>query len=138
MPITFYFRPEHNLVILVHVGTIPNDEFLAFYRSLIESSQYNLSMNLLIDLRQTDSAPRSREVLRQLAEYVNGKLTDVTAIPKAAVVAPNAVSFGMARMYEAFAYLVSWDFKVFHTMNTALAWLSLPEDLMDGLEQDAQ
>jgi len=39
MPIEFRLRPELNLGILVHVGTITDDKFLALYNSHFESSQ---------------------------------------------------------------------------------------------------
>ena len=138
MPITFRIRPEYNLVIIVHVGTIPDDRFLAFYKSLFESDQYDLSMNLLVDLRQADSASRSSKVLLQFAEFVRTKFSDITARPKVAVVAPDDISFGLASMYEIFAVFVSWDFVVFRAMDAALAWLGLPEDLINGPDQDAQ
>ena len=135
MPITFQVRPEHNLVILVHIGTITDDEFLAFYRSLYENDRITPSMNLLVDLRQADSTTRSSDVLRKFAGFIETKLTGIPERPKVAVVAPEDLSFGLARMYEAFADSVPWDFEVFREMNAALAWLDLPENLMNGPEK---
>jgi len=130
MPIELHIRPEHHLVILVHVGATPDDEFLAFYRSLYESDTFDSSMNQLVDLRQADSQSRSPEVLRQFAGFIKSTLEDDGVYPKIAVVAPRDLSFGLARMYQAFAASVPWDFAVFRAMDAALAWLGLPEDLM--------
>jgi hypothetical protein len=58
--------------------------------------------------------------------------------PKVAVVAPEDVSYGLARMYEGFTNDVPWEFVVFRAAAAALAWLGLPENLMDDLHQDAQ
>ena len=115
----------------MHVGTITDDEFLAFYKSLFESGQLDPSMNLLVDLRPSESSPRSEEILQQFAGFVRTKYTGVTTRPKIAVVAPEDLSFGLARMYEAFSHSVPWDFEVFRAMDAALDWLALPGYLMD-------
>jgi hypothetical protein len=131
-------RPEHNLAILVHVGRIPDEEFLAFYKALYERGTLHPSMNLLVDLREADSRPRSSGVLRHLAEFMQVTYTDTTTRPKVAVVAPKDLSFGLAKMYGAFADSVPWEFVAFRAMDAALAWLGLPEDFLNRHGQDAQ
>ena len=137
MAIECRVRPEHNLAVLVHVGRIPDEEFLAFYKSLYESDALHPSMNLLVDLREADSAPRSSGVLRQLAEFMQTTYTDTTTRPKVAVVAPKDLSFGLANMYGVFAEAVPWEFVAFRAMDAALAWLGLPEDFLDRHSEDA-
>jgi hypothetical protein len=131
MTIEFDARPENNLLILVHAGTTTDEEFQAFYRSLFESGSIDPSMNLLVDLREADSSPRSPEVLNQFAEFVEQTFSKSSTIPKVAVVAPKDLSFGLARMYQVFANSVPWNFVVFRAMDAALAWLRVPEDLMN-------
>jgi hypothetical protein len=138
MAIELLARPEHNLAVLVHVGRIPDDEFLAFYKSLYEGDALHPSTNLLVDLRQADSRPRSSMVLRHLAEFMQATYTDVTTRPKVAVVAPKDLSFGLAKMYGAFADSVPWDFVAFRAMDAALAWLGLPEDFLNRHSQAAR
>ena len=41
-------------------------------------------------------------------------------------------------MYQVYADEVPWDFVVFRAVDAALAWLGLPEDLMDDLDNDTQ
>ena len=137
MPIQLHIKPEHNLVILVHVGTIPDDEFFEFYKDLFTKSQYDLSMNLLVDLRQTDSTPRSSEMLSQFAKFLQSRLANMTAHPKAAVIAPGDISFGLARMFGFFSDSGQWDFEVFREVDDAFAWLHLPTDLMDDTETES-
>jgi hypothetical protein len=127
--IEFRAEPEHNLAILVHVGTIPDDEFLAFYKSLYESDSVDTSMNLLVDLREADSGPRSSDVLRKLAEFMRVTLANAAVHPKVVVVAPKDLSYGLARMCDAFSDAVPWEFVIFRAMDAALAWLGVPEDL---------
>jgi len=131
-------KPEHSLAIMVHRGTTPDDEFLAFYKSLYKTDSVDTSTNLFVDLRNADSRQRSTEVLHQCAEFIQVALADATPPPKVAVVAPKDLSFGLARMYEAFADSVPWDFVVFRDVDAALAWLGLPGDLMDRYDKDIQ
>jgi hypothetical protein len=138
MPIEFHFKPDSNLVICVHVGTIHDDEFFASYKELFESERFNTSLNLLIDLRQTDSTQRSTDALYQFADLTQEHYIVTSSHPKVAVVAPSPLSFGLARMYDALADLVPWDFMVFNDIDGALAWLGVPDKLMDALDKDAQ
>ncbi|MBN1832414.1 MAG: hypothetical protein JW896_09910 [Deltaproteobacteria bacterium] len=136
MPITYRTYPEHNLVIIKHEGRIDDDEFLAFYKGLYQGDTSIASMNHLVDLREADSNPRSPDVLHQFASFMKSSFEGLTTHPKVAVVAPKDLSFGLARMYEAFADSVPWDFVVFRDIDSALTWLGLPKDLMNG--DDAQ
>jgi len=43
MSITFHFRPKENLVICVHAGPTPGDEFLASYKSLYKNHLFHTS-----------------------------------------------------------------------------------------------
>lgn len=131
MPIEQNLLLDHNLVILSHVGSIPDEEFLEFYKKFFKTGNIGMSMNLLVDLREADSTPRSREALQQFAEFINLTLSGSSKKMKVAVIAPNDLSFGLARMYEAYADIVPWDFVVFRFLDAALAWLGLPENLLD-------
>lgn len=130
MTIEFKARPEHNLGILAHSGTIKDNEFIAFYTTLLKSDSFDPLMNLLVDLREADSSFRSNEALRRIAEFSKITLSDTTTLPKVAVVAPKDISFGLARMYENFLNSVPWNFVVFRSMEAALAWLGVHYDLM--------
>ena len=133
MTIEYNISPEYNLIIIVHKRTIKDDEFLAFYRSLFKSDSFDPSMNFLVDLRETDSTPRTSDALRQFAEFARRILGDAGTPQKVAVVAPNDISFGLARMYEVLSNDVPWDFVVFRSMEAALAWLGVPEDLINRI-----
>lgn len=136
MSITFHNKPEANLIICVHTGMVSDDKFLSYYKAMIESDSFSTEMNLLVDLRQTDSSSRSGDVLRKLANYMKLRLADTGTYPKVAVIAPKDVSFGLARMYEFFADSIPWDFVVFRSVDAALAWLRVSDDLLDDLEKN--
>jgi hypothetical protein len=128
MPIESHVMPEYNMAIIAHTGRATDDEFLAFYKAFFESDSFKPPMNLLVDLRETNSSSRSPEALLSFAKVVEVKLAQVTASTKVAVVAPKDLSFALARLYEVLSDSVHWEFVVFRAMNAALAWLGLPED----------
>jgi hypothetical protein len=55
MTIEYKALPEHKLVILTHVGTIPDNEFLDFYKKHYRRDTFDPTMNQLVDLREADS-----------------------------------------------------------------------------------
>ena len=86
MPITRKIMPDDRLVILGHVGSVPDDEFLSSYRALFNDARYDRSFNLLVDLRRADSSVRSPETLREFAKFVGRQFANTKAGPKVAVV----------------------------------------------------
>jgi hypothetical protein len=128
---------DEKLVILGHVGSVSDDEFLSSYREFFNDARYDRSFNVLVDLRRADSSARGPEALRDFAGFVGRQFADTKTEPKVAVVAPQDISFGLARMYEAFSDTVPLEFKVFRGAEAALSWLGLPENLVDNLEQNA-
>jgi len=138
MPITYRLKPDEKLLILTHRGIVTDDEFLSFYRTLYEDTRFDKSFDLLVDLQQTESSPRSAEALTEFADFIRDQFLNTTASPKVAVVAPKDISFGLARMYEAIRGDVRYEFAVFRSTDAAMTWLGLPENLLDDLEQDTQ
>ena len=138
MPITYQLKPDENLVILVHVGAVTDDEFMSFYKALFEDTRFDVLFNMLVDLRQAESSVRGAGTLKESAEFMRRQYVSTTARPKIAVVASEDISFGLARMYEMFSEEVPWEFEVFRAVDAALAWLGLPDNLMNDFDQDAQ
>ncbi|MBN2452601.1 MAG: hypothetical protein JXR77_19615 [Lentisphaeria bacterium] len=125
MPIEFEFRSEECLAVFRHVGEVPDDEFLASYRDVFDDPDLSACRKLLIDLGQTNSAPRSSRALRDLADLFREKLAVGTRPRKVAVIAPTDLSFGLARMYEVFSDSLPWEFAVFRDGEAARAWLGV-------------
>ena len=115
-----------------------DDEFLSFYKTLYGDTQFDKSLNLLVDLRQTESSERSAAALNEFAYFMQRQFVDTNTTPKVAVVAPKDVSFGLARMFEVLSDDVPLRFMVFRTADTALSWLGLSDNLMNNLAQDPQ
>jgi len=130
MPVIFDFKPEHNLVVCRQVGTVEDEEFMSSYRSLFEGGRFDPSMDLVVDLRLADSSRRSQEAIREFAAYLKEWMRKTDKKSRVVVIAPKDVSFGLARMYEAYAESAHRDFTVFREADEALEWLGIPEDTL--------
>ncbi|MGD9161675.1 MAG: hypothetical protein PVG39_24910 [Desulfobacteraceae bacterium] len=132
MPITLNTVPENNLIIFTHTGETSDNEFLDFYLRIFQADTFDPTKKVLIDLRETDSRPRNPDTLRQFAGFVSEYFNNSAVPPKVAIVAPKALTFGLARMYQAYTDTVPWDLVVFRAIDAALAWLKVPEDIIGG------
>ena len=135
MPITYQLKHDVKLVIFAHLGAVPDDEFLSFYKSFYEDTHFDKSFNVLIDLRQTESSARSPSALQETVDFMRRQFLNTSARPKVAVLALGDLSFGLARMCEVFSDAAPWKFEVFRSAGAALAWLGAAENLMDDLDQ---
>jgi len=132
MPIKFDINPDKSLVVVVHEGVVLDKEFMSTYQALYRHDRFDYSYNLLVDLRRADSSARSTNALKGFASFIQNQYANIKSHPKVAVIATENISFGLARMYEAFSESVPWDFKVFREASGALEWLELDEDLLDN------
>ena len=130
MPIIFDFKPEHKLVVCRQVGAVEDEEFISSYRSLFEGGRFDPPMDLVVDLRLADSSRRSQDAIRDFAEYLKEWMRNTDKKSRIVVIAPQDVSFGLARMYEAYAESAHVDFTVFREADEALEWLGVPADTL--------
>ena len=130
MPIACQVRRDDRLIIVSHSWAIPDSEFLASYARLLADEDIDKSYDVLIDLRQSDSSQRTSATLREFAELVRQHYTETTKRPKVAVVAPGDLSFGLARMYEAYSDIATMEFAVFRDIGAATSWLGAPAGLL--------
>jgi hypothetical protein len=138
MPISCHRKQDENLVIFTHKGVVTDDEFFSFYRAFYLDPRFDKSHNLLVDLREAESTVRSSEALKSFADTARLHTPHVSPSPKIAVVAEADLSFGLARMYEAFSQQVPVEFRVFKEPDEALKWLGAPPDILDDLGDGEQ
>ena len=136
MPIMCHFKSDARLIIFVHVGVVSDDEFLSSYKAFYKDARFDKSFNQLVDLRRAESSARSRAALQQVADFVREQFTGAETGAKVAVLAPRDLSYGLARMYKAFSAAAPLDFSVFRSVDDALPWLGVPEDVLDDLEEE--
>jgi hypothetical protein len=131
MPIVYRIIKEHRLIVSVHIGTVPDDEFLHSYKCLLHDAAFDESYNLLIDLRRATSGERSTEALRRLSSAVEQRYRIVELAPRTAVIAPADISYGLGRMYQSFVDTVPGEVVIFRATDAALAWLDVPSGVLD-------
>ncbi len=131
MPIKHSINKEHQLIVSVHVGTIPDEEFLRSYDNLFEDAAFNEHYNLLIDLRRATSGERSTAALRSLSSAVGHRYRKAETAPKTAIIAPTDISYGLGRMYQSFVDTVPGEVVIFRAADAALAWLGVPSTVLD-------
>lgn len=131
MSIVYRIIKEHRLIVSVHVGTVPDDEFLRSYKQLFEDAAFDENYNLLVDLRRTTSGERSTAALRSLSADVEQQYRSAEPAPKTAVIAPTDISFGLGRMYQSFVDTVPGEVVIFRAADAALAWLGVPPGVLD-------
>ena len=131
MPIIYDTKPDEQLVVIRHIGAIPDSEFLTAYREFLRSPDVRAALKVLVDLRLTTSKLRSSGALQALAAFLKEKYRDSMEQRKVAVIAPADLSYGLARMYEIFIADLPWEFVVFRDDDAARAWLGTP-GILDG------
>jgi hypothetical protein len=135
MPVHHYLVSIVSLAVFVHDGAVTDEELLASYETLYNDPEVDVSFNQLVDLRRADSSRRSAAALRQLVDIVRSKLSCLATQPRIAVVAPGDLSFGLARMFEAFSQTMSTEIMVFRTVDEALTWLRIPDETFDEVKR---
>jgi hypothetical protein len=131
MPISCRYKPEMKLVIFVHKGHVTDEEFLSFYRAFFKDQKFENYCKYLVDLRQADSTRRKTEALFNLAIFLKNHYQDLSIEMCIAVVAPQDLSFDLARTYEVLSSTLPWQFQVFEKMIPALDWLGVSENQVD-------
>lgn len=134
MPISCRYKPEMKLVIFAHEGHVTDEEFLSFYRIYFEDPKFEDYCNYLVDLRLADSTSRKPEALLHLAAFLKQNYEDHSVEINIAVVAPQDLSFDLARAYEVYSCALPWHFQVFDKMMPALNWLGVTESIAGDIE----
>ena len=128
MPISCHYKPELKMVVFVHKGHVADEEFLSFYKAFFKDAKFENYCKYLVDLRQADSTHRKTEALFNLAAFLKKNYQDLSIEICIAVVAPQDLSFDLARTYEVISSTLPWQFQVFEKMILALDWLGVPEN----------
>ena len=105
-------------------GVLNDEEFIDCYTAYfaqpedkIEAYRYNFS-----DYGAVTKLELSTHAVRRMAELAKGA-SSINAESVVAILAPKAVVFGMARMWETLTSETHWDSMVFKEREDALGWL---------------
>jgi hypothetical protein len=130
MPIEFYVDHERRTVVAMGRGTLTNDELVNYQRQVWSRPEV-VGFDELMDMSSVkEIGGLSTPGVQELADLSAAMdRTDVST--RFAVVAPDDLAFGLARMYGAYRETNSHSTKqvaVFRTRADALRWLGVSSD----------
>jgi hypothetical protein len=118
--IRFGGRPQD--VTITTSGSASAQGLIGFVSDLVASPEFRPGMAVLVDHSDLDATTLSAGDVRRFADVVV-RLDDRIGAAKVAILVPNALVFGFARMYELAAESAQVRSRVFYSREDALAWL---------------
>ena len=123
MPIETTIDVEKGLIIRKVIGKFLISDLEAAYAYSFEHPDYKPSMNALWDLHESDIAGVSSEELTEAVQLVQSVSDKRGSNFKVAFVAPDEVSYGITRMFEAYGNDLGFQMSSFRNMDDAKIWL---------------
>jgi hypothetical protein len=126
VPIAYTVEPTRNRVTLVYTGTITDRELFETFDRLYRDPAHRVGMDELSDLRTVHNVTVTSVGLQALADQTARNLDQARQTWRVAVVAPQDVVFGLARMYGLFREDSPELVRVFRDLASAEEWLASP------------
>ena len=123
MPIVYSIDPSRSRVTLTYTGTITDRELFETFDRLYQDPLHRVGMDELSDLRAVHNVTVTSVGLQALADQTSRLLDQAHQSWRVAVVAPQDVVFGLARMYGLFREDSPELVRVFRDLPSAEAWL---------------
>jgi len=113
-------------------GVLTDADVLEGYAAVLADPAYDAALDMVFDCSDVEWLAVAPSTIKQIAELVAlaDRAIPAGVHPRAAIVAPADVAFGMARMYQARreAQDAPRQYFVCRTMAEARSWLGLAED----------
>jgi hypothetical protein len=122
MPVRIEFREAERLRVVLIEGAIGDADLYEAFSALWLSPDYDPGLDELIDLRGVTGLGVTSSGIRRLGE-TSLELHRGTPAVRVAIVAPDNLTFGLSRMYEAFVEESNSEYNVFRSLEEALSWL---------------
>ena len=119
MPITYSVDRDQRLLQITCTGTVTKEEVLDHFLRLELDPRAVKGFDALVNLAGARPALTSGEI-REVAQFVRQRTWPPS---RRALVAPEARTFGDARMFEMLAESSPLTYSVFRSMSEAWAWL---------------
>jgi len=119
MPITYRIDPQSHLVMTVATGVLTDAELLDHKRRLAADPAFEPGMGQLSDIRGVEQLEVTPQGVRQFVAHDRVHAGQLEG-HRLAIVAPQDLVFGMARMYQT---LTDANVGVFRDVAEALAFL---------------
>ena len=129
-PITYRIYGDSGVFLSTWSGPLTDADLFRCYEGLSEMPDWRPGLHELADLRTADVAAVSAEGLRGLSRMVEGHFDGLGVEFKTAVIAPDDLPFGLARLYEMVSDQSPETVQVFRSPSPALKWLRVPPDVL--------
>ena len=128
MPITFDQDRAAGVRFTTITGTVTDAELLDAYARVLASSEFDPTLDVLVDLSGVDRAEVSAEGLGVIAGFVATAASELRERPRVALVVRPPFLHGMVADYVAAAerHQARIEYRVFADVEAARAWLGLP------------
>ena len=126
MPVTFRIDKEAGIVYTVIEGPVDTKELLRELETLLDHPDFRPGLNGITDLRKSEMDTFTEDVQR-VAEFFIRHREQVGA-SRTAIVLSGFVTYGMTRMFQAFADDSSVETQIFQDMDEAIEWIESGED----------
>ncbi|GAB6907784.1 hypothetical protein DESC_370019 [Desulfosarcina cetonica] len=140
MGIRYKIIPGYSVVVVVQDGYIIDEKKISFYKKLIENSEIESGYAFLVDHTNAKGELLSSDAIQPLAEFSKQMKTIYNLHGKAAIIAPRDITYGLTRMYQAYADEIEDNNQVFRDAQKAVDWLGIPmsvlEEVRNSNEED--
>jgi hypothetical protein len=114
---------EQGLILGSAHGVASAEDFQSYITDLLKPPCSEVNYSVLTDLRDVDMRTMSADDVRNVAELVRQRRTEVLMI-KHALVVSEPLSFGFARMYQTLNEEVDpQDLRIFYDVDEAREWV---------------
>ena len=129
MPVTITPDASQRLRTSVMAGTVTDGELIAAYRALLESPDYDATLDDLVDAREIVRVEVTPDGVREVAGIV-AAMDAKNPGTRVAIVAPGGAAYVMARLYGFYreAQNAPAEHRVFRDMTEAHTWLARRAD----------
>jgi hypothetical protein len=127
MPITFEIDRSRQLAEVHVTGIVTFEDFVRHFESYADAGP---TLRELYDFRGLEDARLSSEDVRTLVQIGKSRSAERVASSKTALLAGDALEFGLYRMYELLGELegLPWETQVFQSHDDAREWLGLSSE----------
>jgi hypothetical protein len=123
---TIMFDNDMSCSIISANGPATVRDLSVFIDEVLKDDRWRSGMNVIVDYRLAELNDLTSSDAHALADTVKG-LKDKVGTGRVAHVVSRTVDFGMVRMWENLIEdQVSFDFRVFYSMDDALRWIVSP------------
>jgi len=130
MPITFRVLDKHRILLATFSGVINDEQVIRFWTEFYESDLWKPEYDEISDLREASVEAVTMEGVSKLASIAGQYTANINVVHRTAIIAPEDLTFGLSRFYEAISSQTPEVIMVFRDPASAVEWLGRDETLL--------